>query len=102
VPAELSANVSEPGPAGNAPKHGFLELSALLYEAIPDDGLITIQGLRFDADSGRLVASMSYPDYGGDIDIKTRLETKGLSVTLGDSRKQDDRVVGDITLESGS
>ncbi len=102
VPADLSAVVREQGPAGNPPKHGFLELSALLYEAIPDDGLITIQGLRFDAGSGRLVASMSYPDYGGDIDIKTRLETKGLSVTLGDSRKQDDRVVGDITLESGS
>jgi hypothetical protein len=45
---------------------------------------------------------MSYPDYGGDIDIKTRLEAKGLNVTLGDSRKQDGRVVGDITLEPGS
>ena len=64
--------------------------------------MITIQGLRFDAETGRLVASMSYPDYGGDIDIKARLQARMLNVTLGDSRKQDNRVVGDITLEPGS
>ena len=102
VPADLGASIGEQGPSGGAPRLGFLELTASLYEALPNDGLITIQGLRFDADTGRLVASMSYPDYGGDIDIKSKLEAKGLNATLGDSRKQADRVVGEITLESGS
>jgi type II secretion system protein L len=102
VPEDLSASLREQGPSGSAQQLGFLELSALLYEALPDDGMITIQGLRFDAETGRLVASMSYPDYGGDIDIKARLQARMLNVTLGDSRKQDNRVVGDITLEPES
>ncbi len=102
VPEDLGAVVRGPDPSRGAPQPGFLELSALLYEALPEAGPVTLQGLRFDADTGQLVASLSYPEFGGDIEIKTQLESRGLTVTLGDSRKQDERVVGDITLEAGT
>jgi len=102
VPADLSAVLGGQDPSGRAPRPGFLELSALLYEALPEAGPVTLQGLSFDAATGQLVARLSYPDFGGDIDIKTQLEARGLKVTLGDSRKQDQRVVGDITLEAGT
>ena len=44
---------------------------------------------------------MIYPRYGSDADLKNALEAKGLGVSLGDSRQQDDRVIGDLTLEAG-
>ncbi|MGA1343601.1 MAG: type II secretion system protein GspL, partial [Hyphomonas sp.] len=86
VPADLRAVLRGQDPSGRAPRPGFLELSALLYEALPEAGPVTLRGLSFDAATGQLVASLSYPDFGGDIDIKTQLEARGLKVTLGDSR----------------
>ena len=78
----------------------FLDASALLYEAIPADSGVSIAGLRYDHQNGRLIANMVYPDFGSDADLKSTLEAKGLGVSLGDSRQQDDQVLGDLTLEA--
>lgn len=102
VPADLTTLVSTQNLLDEAQPLGFLDLSALLYESIIEEGAVVVHGLRYDAATNRLIANLSYPDYGGDIDIKSRLEAKGLKATLGDSRMQDGRVIGDITLESTS
>lgn len=100
VPNNLAQTVQRPTTASKAPKLDFLNATALLYSALPDDDTHAIRGLRFSTENGRLVASMTYPEYGADIDLKRVLESKGLSVTLGDSRQQDDQVLGDVTMEA--
>lgn len=100
VPQNLSQAVQQASPNSKAPTLDFLNATALLYSALPTDDTHSIRGLRFNAETGRLVASMTYPAYGADLDLKRVLESKGLVVTLGDSRQQDDHVLGDVTMEA--
>ena len=72
----------------------------MLYEAVPADSGISIQSLRYDRATGRLLANMVYPDFGSDADLKSALEANGITVSLGDSRQQDGQVLGDLTLEA--
>ncbi|KCZ94300.1 type II secretion system protein GspL [Hyphomonas johnsonii] len=99
VPANLSAAVRTQETAPLAARLSFLDAAALLYEAVPVDSGISIQALRYDRQTGRLVANLVYPAYGADIDLKRDLESRGLGVTLGDSRQQDGQVLGDLTLQ---
>ena len=101
VPSNLDAAVRNQDAAPAANRLAFLDATALLYEAIPTESGISIEGLRYDRQTGRLLANMVYPRYGSDADLKNALEAKGLGVSLGDSRQQDDRVIGDLTLEAG-
>ena len=101
VPSNLDAAVRNQDAAPAANRLAFLDATALLYEAIPAESGISIEGLRYDRQTGRLLANMIYPRYGSDADLKNALEAKGLGVSLGDSRQQDDRVIGDLTLEAG-
>lgn len=100
VPSNLDTAVRSQEAAPAASRLPFLDATALLYEAIPAESGISIEGLRYDRQTGRLVANMVYPRYGSDADLKNALEAKGLGVSLGDSRQQDDRVIGDLTLEA--
>jgi len=100
VPSNLDAAVRNQDAAPAANRLAFLDATALLYEAIPAESGISIEGLRYDRQTGRLIANMVYPKYGSDADLKNELEAKGLGVSLGDSRQQDDRVIGDLTLEA--
>ncbi|MEH6410785.1 MAG: type II secretion system protein GspL [Hyphomonas sp.] len=99
VPANLASAVRTQESAPVANRLPFLEAAALLYEAVPADSDISIQGLRYDQATGRLIANMTYPRFGSDTDLKNALEGKGLAVSLGDSRQQDGQVLGDLTLE---
>ena len=99
VPSNLAATVRTQETAPAASRLPFLDATALLYEAIPEDSGVSIASLRYDRQTGRLLASMVYPNYGADADIKRALEAKGLGVSLGDSRQQDQQVIGDLTLE---
>ncbi|WP_340693556.1 type II secretion system protein GspL [Hyphomonas sp.] len=100
IPANLAAAVRSQNTAPVANRLPFLEATALLYEAIPDDGGITIQSLRYDRATGRLLANLVYPSFGSDADLKNALEANGIAVSLGDSRQQDGQVLGDLTLEA--
>jgi type II secretion system protein L len=99
VPANLASAVRTQESAPVANRLPFLEAAALLYEAVPANSDISIQGLRYDQATGRLIANMTYPRFGSDTDLKNALEGKGLAVSLGDSRQQDGQVLGDLTLE---
>ncbi len=100
VPENLEQTVRQPQSDPRAPKLDFLNATALLYSALPEGDTHAIRGLRFNGETGRLVASLSYPEYGADLDLKRALESKGLSVILGDSRQQDGQVLGDVTMEA--
>tara|TARA_R110001599_G_scaffold125587_1_gene298492 strand:+ start:10477 stop:11631 length:1155 start_codon:yes stop_codon:yes gene_type:complete len=100
VPSNLALAVRNQDTVPAASRLPFLDASALLYEAIPADSGVSIAGLRYDHQNGRLIANMVYPDFGSDADLKSTLEAKGLGVSLGDSRQQDDQVLGDLTLEA--
>tara|TARA_R110002020_G_scaffold223900_1_gene433229 strand:- start:91968 stop:93122 length:1155 start_codon:yes stop_codon:yes gene_type:complete len=100
VPSNLDAALRSQEGAPAASRLSFLDATALLYEAIPAESGISIEGMRYDRQTGRLLANMVYPNYGSDADLKNALEAKGLGVSLGDSRQQDDRVIGDLTLEA--
>jgi type II secretion system protein L len=99
VPSDLASAVRSRNVAPVTSRLAFLEAAALLYEAVPADSGIFIQGLRYDRSTGSLLASMAYPNFGSDADLKGALEAKGLSVSLGDTRQQDGQVLGDLTLE---
>lgn len=100
IPANLAAAVRSQNTAPVANRLLFLEATALLYEAIPDDSGIAIQSLRYDRATGRLLANLVYPNFGSDADLKNALEANGIAVSLGDSRQQDGQVLGDLTLEA--
>ncbi|MFT5776600.1 type II secretion system protein GspL [Hyphomonas sp.] len=100
IPANLASAVRSQNTAPVANRLPFLEATALLYEAVPVDSGISIQSLRYDRATGRLLANMVYPNYGSDADLKSALEANGIAVSLGDSRQQDGQVLGDITLEA--
>ena len=100
IPANLASAVRRQDTAPAANRLPFLEATALLYEAVPADSGISIQSLRYDRATGRLLANMVYPDFGSDADLKSALEANGITVSLGDSRQQDGQVLGDLTLEA--
>ena len=100
IPANLASAVRSQDTAPVANRLPFLEATALLYEAVPVDSGISIQSLRYDRATGRLLANMVYPNYGSDADLKNALEANGIAVSLGDSRQQDGQVLGDLTLEA--
>ncbi|WP_373004310.1 type II secretion system protein GspL [Hyphomonas sp.] len=100
IPANLASAVRSQNTAPVANRLPFLEATALLYEAVPVDSGISIQSLRYDRATGRLLANMVYPNYGSDADLKNALEANGIAVSLGDSRQQDGQVLGDLTLEA--
>ncbi len=76
----------------------FLDTSAVLYGAVdatPGTGLVSI---RYDRSAGQLRATLTYPAFGADLDVKKSIEAAGLRVDLGDTRLEDGRVVGDLVI----
>lgn len=99
VPTRLVSAINEKigGPvAGNV---SFLQISAILYEAIESVEGATITSMRYDSDIGRINVGMSYNNYGDDVRMKTALEAKQLDVTLGSSRSSGRGVSGELTVE---
>ena len=80
----------------------FMDASAVLYgavEAAPGSSLIS---MRYDRMAGELRATLTYPAFGTDLDVKKAVEAVGLSVDLGDTRLEDGRVVGDLIVGARS
>lgn len=77
----------------------FVSAAALLYEGLEDVEGTSLRSIRYDSDAGSMRASIGYPNYGADTELAQILEQSGLTVTLGDSRQDGSKVVGDVTLE---
>lgn len=91
------------GPDGLADQFpGLLDVSSVLY-----DGLAQVEGselrtLRYDRARRQLTASVAFESFA-DVDrLTTVLSESGLTARSGDSRQSGSRVIGDLTLESGS
>jgi type II secretion system protein L len=103
IPRNLAARVIQDRQAQpTRPKMSFLDSSAALYAALEAVEGVSVRSLRFDAESGQLKASLSYPDFERDLSVKTALETAGYAVNLGDTQQDDGRVMGELTLEVAS
>lgn len=76
--------------------------AAALYEALSPTPDAEIRSLRYDANTGRLVALVVFDSYSQADAIGERLEQKGLSVALGEARQSGLRVLGEFTIEASS
>lgn len=77
----------------------FVSAAALLYAGLEDVEGTSLRSIRYDRDAGSMRASIGYPNYGADTELAQILEQSGLTVTLGDSRQDGSKVIGDVTLE---
>ncbi|WP_084399996.1 type II secretion system protein GspL [Henriciella aquimarina] len=77
-------------------------MSAALYEAVQPTANAEVRSLRYDADGGRLTATVVFDSYSEADAIGERLEKSGLSVSLGQARQSGNRVLGEFVMEAGS
>ena len=80
----------------------FLQASAALYGAVAETSGSALVSLRYDRGLGELRATLTYPAFGADLDLKNAVEATGLVVNLGDTRLEDGRVVGDLSIGGAS
>lgn len=102
IPANPASALRARAGTRGAAVPSFRDMSAVLYEAIAASPGAGLSSLRYDADVGELRATLNYPAFGADLDLKTAIEQAGLRVQLGDTRMEDGRVVGDLTMEAGA
>jgi general secretion pathway protein L len=76
--------------------------TAALYEAVATDESAEVRSLRYDANTGRLTAMVVFDNYSQADVIGGRLESMGLSVTLGAARQSGSRVLGEFNIEAAS
>lgn len=86
------------GATTNAAAPSFQQTSAVLYGAVQSVAGANLVSLRYDRALGELRATLTYPAFGADLDLKKAVEETGLSVNLGDTRLEDGRVVGDLSI----
>lgn len=81
---------------------GLLEVSAVLYNGLAEVDGSELRTLRYDRARRQLTASVAFESFA-DVDrLTTILGESGLTARSGDSRQSGSRVIGDLTLESGS
>nr|WP_070959622.1 type II secretion system protein GspL [Hyphomonas sp. Mor2] len=81
---------------------GILDVSAVLYNGLAQVEGSELRTIRYDRARRQLTASISFESFA-DVDrLTTVLNDSGLSARSGDSRQSGSRVIGDLTLESGS
>ncbi|MAN46208.1 MAG: hypothetical protein GYB49_09265 [Alphaproteobacteria bacterium] len=80
----------------------FMDASAVLYGAVEATPGASLISMRYDRMAGELRATLTYPAFGADLDVKKAMEAVGLSVDLGDTRLEDGRVVGDLVIGAQS
>lgn len=99
VPANPAAALrSQAGTPSGASAPSFQQTSAALYGAIAGLDGTTLVSVRYDRAMGELRATLTYPAFGADLDLKQAVEETGLRVNLGDTRLEDGRVVGDLAI----
>lgn len=91
------------GAVGEAdPFPGLLDVSAVLYNGLAEIEGSELRTLRYDRARRQLTASVAFESFA-DVDrLTTVLGESGLTARSGDSRQSGSRVIGDLTLESGS
>ncbi|RAN33119.1 type II secretion system protein GspL [Hyphomonas pacifica] len=80
----------------------FIDTSAVLYGAVNSTPGANLISMRYDRQAGELRATLTYPAFGADLDVKRAIESVGLNVDLGDTRLEDGRVVGDLVIGAPS
>ncbi|HBJ41185.1 MAG TPA: hypothetical protein DDZ20_10650, partial [Hyphomonas sp.] len=99
VPSNPAAALrSRTGSATSVAAPSFQQTSAALYGAVESVSGANLVSLRYDRAIGELRATLTYPAFGADLDLKTAIEATGLQVSLGDTRLEDGRVVGDLSI----
>lgn len=84
------------------PFPGLLDVSAVLYNGLAQVEGSELRTLRYDRARRQLTASVAFESFA-DVDrLTTVLSESGLTARSGDSRQSGSRVIGDLTLESGS
>ena len=97
-PNPAAALRSRTGAATSVAAPSFQQTSAALYGAVESVSGANLVSLRYDRAIGELRATLTYPAFGADLDLKTAIEATGLQVSLGDTRLEDGRVVGDLSI----
>jgi type II secretion system protein L len=77
----------------------FRTAVAALYRAVLSVDGTEIRSIRYERAQGVLRATLSYGAYGDDSKVSQFLSDAGLQVGIGDSRQEQERVIGDLTLE---
>ena len=77
----------------------FRPAAAALYEAVLAIEGTEVRAIRYERSNGSLRATLSYGAYGDDAKMRQLLVDAGLQVEIGDSRQEQGRVIGDLTLE---
>lgn len=77
----------------------FLQTTSALYQAVFELDAAQMRNLRFDPQRGGVFASMTYADYGYDAELKALLEEVGFVVSIGDARRTNEGVQGDVIVE---
>lgn len=103
VPSNPAAALrSGPGSTTPVAAPTFRTSSAALYEAVAGVSGVSLVSLRYDRSAGEFRATLTYPAFGADLDLKKSIEAKRLAVDLGDTRMEDGRVVGDLAIGGAS
>ncbi len=79
----------------------FLQLSSALFKAVEQSETTLLEAIRFDADRGELVATLSFPSFAEGEKLKTALTQENIRLNEGSSRQENNRIYTDITLRSG-
>lgn len=80
----------------------FLNLSAQAVAAVAANDNTMVESLRFDAETGALVLSVSFASFADGESFKQRLQQDGLRVVEGGSRTEGSRVVSELTIGRAS
>ncbi len=76
-------------------------LSALTRSISAEDG-VELRSIRFDRRGGEFIANLAYPDYGVDERLRAAVERAGYAVRIGETRRGDGAVVGDLVIGGGA
>ncbi len=85
---------------GGPNQPGFIELSAIAFEAVAPLERVQIESVRFDHDDGRLLISMIYNTYSDVEAFSAAAAARGVLVEEGGSRRSGRRMSGDLTLRA--
>jgi len=99
IPSNPAASLrAQRGGASGPLAPDFEQTSAALYGAVAETPGASLVSLRYDRGTSELRATLTYPAFGSDLDLKKAVEATGMRVNLGDTRLEDGRVVGDLSI----
>ncbi len=78
----------------------FLELSALLSDAVADVESVQVDALRFDDARAELALSVLYPSYDSIEALRAAIEARGGVMEEGASRRQGELTLGELTVRA--